>query len=283
MIAATLPPASTTAQQQALEPERTGSTSKTAWQRTKGSSISTKSNASLSPRAESKQPQRDSQSSLPNESFIVLQDSVIRTIPQQPPAAVPKVKKPTKKGSDTSTPTPTQAVPKPPEPEPESPSPLSHHLRSTARLFNLLSSRTEIDHPLCAECVQILLTNLRKQLEETKKERDGYIAFEKEVRKERDREAQGNTKEEAEKKIEKLRQEEALAIEQFREAEREREQLDEELRLLELDEKALEAEEAECAVSFSLFLFGTYLGLDSGDRTMTICWSKSSKMRSLQP
>jgi len=98
---------------------------------------------------------------------------------------------------------------------------------------------------LCSECVQILLTGLRKQLEETKKERDGYIAFEKEVRKEREREAQGLTREEAEKKIEKLRVEEALAIEQLLEAERERVQLDEELRLLELDEQALEAEEAE--------------------------------------
>lgn len=122
---------------------------------------------------------------------------------------------------------------------------MSHHLLSTARLFNLLSTRTEIDHPLCAECTQILLTNLRKQLDETKKERDGYIAFEKEVRRERERDAQGISKEDAARKIEKLLQEEQLAIEQLREAEREREQLDEELRQLELDEKALEAEESE--------------------------------------
>jgi beclin 1 len=126
-----------------------------------------------------------------------------------------------------------------------SPSPLSHHLRSAARLFNLLSTRTEIDHPLCAECTQILLKTLNRQLEETKKERDGYIAFEKEIRKEKEREAQGLTKEEAEKKIERLKSEEQLAIEQLKEAEREREDLDEELRLLELDEKTLAAEEAE--------------------------------------
>ena len=126
------------------------------------------------------------------------------------------------------------------------PSPLSHHIRSTARLFNFLSTRTEIDHPLCAECTQILLTNLQRQLDETKKERDGYIAFEKEVRKERERESQGPSKEETEKKIEKLKQEEAFAVEQLEEAEREREQLDFELRQLEINEKALEVEEAEC-------------------------------------
>jgi beclin 1 len=89
------------------------------------------------------------------------------------------------------------------------------------------------------------LTNLRKQLDETKKERDGYIAFEKDVRKERERGTQGTTKEEAIREIEKLALDEQQAIEQLREVEREREQLDEELRQLELDEKALEAEEAE--------------------------------------
>ena len=91
----------------------------------------------------------------------------------------------------------------------------------------------------------MLLTNLQRQLDETKKERDGYIAFEKEVRKERERESQGVSKEEAEKKIERLKQEEALAIEQLKEAERERAQLDFELRQLELSESALEQEESE--------------------------------------
>lgn len=91
----------------------------------------------------------------------------------------------------------------------------------------------------------MLLTNLQRQLDETKKERDGYIAFEKEVRKERERESQGISKEESEKKIEKLKQEEALAIEQLKEAERERAQLDFELRQLELSESALEQEESE--------------------------------------
>lgn len=113
------------------------------------------------------------------------------------------------------------------------------------RLFNLLSTRADIDHPLCAECTQILLSSLQRQLEETKKERDGYTAFEKELKKEREREGQNMDRDEAEKKIEKLKAEERLAIEQLRQAEREREQLDEELRALELEERVLEEEEAE--------------------------------------
>jgi beclin 1 len=87
--------------------------------------------------------------------------------------------------------------------------------------------------------------SLQRQLDETKRERDGYIAFEKEVRKERERDGQGMSKEEAEKKIEKLKLDERLAIEQLKVAEQERVQLDNELHALELEEKALEAEEAQ--------------------------------------
>src|ERR1700722_5004077 len=129
-------------------------------------------------------------------------------------------------------------------PQPNPP-PLSNHLRSTLRLFNLLSTRTDVDHPLCAECTQILLTSLQRQLDETKKERDGYVAFEREIRKAKEKEGQGMSKVEAEKKIEKLKGEERVAIEQLKEAERERAQLEAELKALGVEEKALEAEEAE--------------------------------------
>jgi len=125
------------------------------------------------------------------------------------------------------------------------PSPLSHHLRSTQRLLNLLSSRTDVDHPLCAECTHILLSTLTRQLDEIKKERDGYIAFEKEAKKEKEREKEGLTPQEAQRKIARLKEDEQSAIEQLREAEREREQLAEELRSLELEENSLEEEEEE--------------------------------------
>jgi beclin 1 len=220
------------------------SESKAAWQRSKSPTLSNKPNSSLSPRAVGKQPQRAAP--LPNESFVLLQDSIIKHIPS-PTSSPSRPKKGTSKPQNN---TPNeisvdQSLSRTVEQDHANPSPLSHHLRSTARLFNLLSTRTEIDHPLCAECTQILLTNLQRQLDETKKERDGYIAFEKEVRKERERESQGLTREDAEKKIEKLKLEEALVIEQIKEAEREREQLDSELHQLEMDEKGLEMEEAE--------------------------------------
>ncbi|KIY44399.1 autophagy protein 6, partial [Fistulina hepatica ATCC 64428] len=124
-------------------------------------------------------------------------------------------------------------------------SPLSHHLQSTTRLFHLLSTCTDIDHPLCSECTQILLSSLQRQLDETKKERDGYLAYEKEIKKERDKEAHGPSREEIERRILKLQEEEQTAIQQLQQAECEREELDEELTVLEQEEQELANEEAE--------------------------------------
>lgn len=242
MIAASLPPGPT-GTSRSPDPEKVTSPGRSPNQRvTKGSTASP-----ISPSGRGKQfPHRGQGGGAPNESFVLLQDSVIRTIPSTIPnaAAAHGKKAPTSKPrqnmpSITSTTTPQEEVQQP------NPSPLSHHLRSTLRLFNLLSSRTDLDHPLCAECTHILLSTLTRQLEETKKERDGYIAFEKEVRKERERERDGPDKAEVESKIEKLKEEERFAIEQLKAAETERTQLEQELKALELEEKALELEEAE--------------------------------------
>lgn len=181
----------------------------------------------------------------PNESFVLLQDSVIRNIPSPVPSPAPVKKTASASKSRQNMPSAAQVPPPPEEVTHPNPSPLSHHLRSTQRLFNLLSSRTEIDHPLCAECTHELLTSLKAQLDETKKERDGYIAFEKETRREREREKEAPSKADVETKIEKLKEEERFAIEQLKAAEKERAQLEDELKALELDEKALEEEEAE--------------------------------------
>ncbi|KAJ6593860.1 APG6-domain-containing protein [Mycena capillaripes] len=229
MIVASLPPAPIRQESETISQLKATQASRTAWQKSKNASTS-------STRTNRKQPAPQ-----PNESFVLLQDSIVRSIPSPVPSPI------SKKGSSTSRSASAKAQqpsPKPEEPTQPNPSPLSHHLRSTVRLFNLLSSRTDIDHPLCAECTQILLVSLQRQLDETKRERDGYIAFEKEVRKERERDGQGMSKEEAEKKIEKLKLDERLAIEQLKVAEQERVQLDDELRALELEEKALEEDEA---------------------------------------
>ncbi|KAI9569662.1 APG6-domain-containing protein [Boletus coccyginus] len=250
MLAASLPPAPSTRVRYVTEAEQLAHlpsplASKTAWQHAKHPD-SARASPPLSSRAQGKQPQRNYPA--PNESFVLLQDSVIRNIPSPlpPNAASRPVASPSNSVlSKSPPPPPPPSTPSQTEPEQPNPTPISHHLRSTMRLFNLLTTRADIDHPLCAECTQILLSSLQKQLDEAKKERDGYIAFEKELKKEREREGQDMSRDEAEKKIENLKTEERIATEQLRLAEREREQLDEELRVLELEERVLQEEEAE--------------------------------------
>lgn len=178
---------------------------------------------------------------IPGESFVFLQDSVVHNIPTLPPRQQKLSLTSKYPPSHKREPTPTPPVPL----APPIPSPLSHHLESTNRLFRLLSSRTELDHPLCAECTHMLISVRSKQLEETKKERDGYIAFEKEIRKDKEREKHAASPDTIERKIQRLKEEERNAMEDLRAAEAERAKLDEELRAWEQEEKVLAEEEAE--------------------------------------
>lgn len=63
-------------------------------------------------------------------------------------------------------------------PEGEKPS-LSQQIESTTRLFEILSARSDIDHPICTECTDLLLSQLQSRLSSATKERDTYIAFAK--------------------------------------------------------------------------------------------------------
>lgn len=54
---------------------------------------------------------------------------------------------------------------------------LSYQIESTTRLFEILSSRSDTDHPICSECTDLLLSSLQSRLLATNKERDAYINF----------------------------------------------------------------------------------------------------------
>ncbi|KAK5000740.1 Vacuolar protein sorting-associated protein atg6, partial [Cryomyces antarcticus] len=58
---------------------------------------------------------------------------------------------------------------------------LSHKMETTAHLFEILSSRSDIDHPICVECTEILVEGLQKRLATASKERDAYVEFLKEA------------------------------------------------------------------------------------------------------
>ncbi|QRV94115.1 autophagy protein APG6 [Ceratobasidium sp. AG-Ba] len=190
----------------------------------------------------------------PRRAFI-LKDSVVHKIPSDVsrPSSTPKSKArastPTPKSQPSSRkqsaperqpPTPMSSSP-PSKPAPPPAPPRSHHLAQTLKLHTLLSNRTDLDHPLCSECTSVLIDALTKQLEETKRERDGYIAFERDIR---SASGTGDIKG-MEARIEELKREEQNALNELAEEEREKARLDRELEELEREEQELEEKEAE--------------------------------------
>ncbi|KAI8996809.1 autophagy protein Apg6-domain-containing protein [Pilobolus umbonatus] len=59
---------------------------------------------------------------------------------------------------------------------------LSHRLKVATRLFDVMSSKSSVDHPMCQECTDMLLESLEKELEDVSHERDCYIDFLKKVK-----------------------------------------------------------------------------------------------------
>lgn len=54
---------------------------------------------------------------------------------------------------------------------------LSHHIRVTASLFDILSGNSQVDHPLCEECTDALLDLMDQQLKLTEDEWNDYNQF----------------------------------------------------------------------------------------------------------
>ncbi|ODH27353.1 hypothetical protein ACO22_04214 [Paracoccidioides brasiliensis] len=53
----------------------------------------------------------------------------------------------------------------------------SDQVEKSARLFEIISARSDIDHPICTECTDMLIEGLQKRLQTGTKERDAYISF----------------------------------------------------------------------------------------------------------
>ena len=59
---------------------------------------------------------------------------------------------------------------------------LPEKVDSSARLFEILSARSDIDYPICHECTELLLSSLQARLASSTKERDAYITFLRELK-----------------------------------------------------------------------------------------------------
>eukprot|EP00112_Aurelia_sp_Birch-Aquarium-sp1_P011283 Seg2372.3 transcript_id=Seg2372.3/GoldUCD/mRNA.D3Y31 product=Beclin-1 protein_id=Seg2372.3/GoldUCD/D3Y31 len=117
---------------------------------------------------------------------------------------------------------------------------LSHKLKVSARLFDIMSGQSEVDHPLCEECTDSLLNQLDQQLHIAEKELHDYKHFLEESDKFKESEEE---EEELDRELEKLRKEERDLLNQLESIESEREKIKTENEKLDAAEKKLKEEE----------------------------------------
>lgn len=108
------------------------------------------------------------------------------------------------------------------------------------RLFEILSARSDIDHPICVECTDMLVEGLQKKLDIASKERDSYVRHLKEVKanqpSEEDIKAQGEA-------LRKAEADKSASMEDLKKLEHEKDKLDEEILALEEESRQLDKEE----------------------------------------
>ena len=119
---------------------------------------------------------------------------------------------------------------------------LSQQVESHTRLFEIISSRSDIDHPICNECTELLLSALQTRLLASTKERDAYITFLKELK---NNVPTSDEVAEAESELAKAKLAEDRAFAELLKLEKQKDSLEEEIAELDEESHALDREEAE--------------------------------------
>lgn len=117
---------------------------------------------------------------------------------------------------------------------------LSHRLKVANRVFDLMSSKSSVDHPMCQECLDILLELLNKRLTDVGRERDCYIEFLKKVK---DSRVTPEEERELARQVEDLKLAEKEASAELEQLQQEEARLDHELRALDDDMQDLDRQQ----------------------------------------
>lgn len=116
----------------------------------------------------------------------------------------------------------------------------THQIERATRLFEILSARSDIDHPICVECTDLLIDGLQKRLQTAVKERDAYISFLKTLN------ASSISPEEidaAEQSLKSTLEAEGAAFKELLALEEEKAAVDKEIAVLEEESRQLDLEE----------------------------------------
>lgn len=124
---------------------------------------------------------------------------------------------------------------------------LSHHLAVTARLFDILSDQSDIDHPLCEECSDTLLDQMDHQLRIAEDECKDYREFLEQLQND-DLDVDSQN---LEQELERLKEEERKLQEELKKIEQEQNKLEEEKKLGKNNLDQLEREEERYWLEYS--------------------------------
>lgn len=120
--------------------------------------------------------------------------------------------------------------------------PKGYEMERVNKLFEVLSSRSDIDHPVCVECTEMLVEGLQKKLETATRERDAYVSFLKQAQANQPTEDDIKAQQEA---LSRAKQEEAEVMDELRRLEEEKAVVDREIAALEDEARVLNQEEEE--------------------------------------
>lgn len=123
---------------------------------------------------------------------------------------------------------------------------ISHKLKVTSLLFDIMSGHSSIDHPLCEECTDTLLDQLDQQLKITDDELKDYNVFFNKLNEKPSVDTDALSKELAE-----LRKEEEELVRQLEEVEKEREKVAEKMEIENERSKQLAIEEKKYWTEYS--------------------------------
>lgn len=118
---------------------------------------------------------------------------------------------------------------------------LSNRLNTLSNIFGVLSSKNEIDYPVCKDCAQILLNQMKVQYDRASKERDVYIQF---LQKLQNKESPVVTKsQESIDEIDRLKRQEEELLEELISLEKEKSGLDDQIKAVQDEIEEIELEE----------------------------------------
>ncbi|TEA15114.1 Vacuolar protein sorting-associated protein 30 [Colletotrichum sidae] len=125
---------------------------------------------------------------------------------------------------------------------PDEPRTKAQEMERINKLFEILSARSDIDHPICVECTDLLVEGLQKRLDAAAKERDAYVGFLKQVQSDQPSEEDVKAQDEA---LKQAKRAEADAMEELLRLEKEKASVDAEIVALEEEAQQIDREEEQ--------------------------------------